>query len=270
MKTQNMKTQNIIQPLRNHLQPLALAVTMGLGLATSAPALITIETVLVGDAGNTADTRYSPNRGAVAYDFNIGKYEVKNSEYAAFLNAVAATDANALYSTTMATKCIERSGSSGSYTYAVVSGRGDCPLQYITWARSLRFANWMHNGQPTGAQDNSTTEDGAYQMSLGTAAVRKAGATWFVTSHDEWYKAAFYKGGGTNAGYWSNPYKSDTAPLIRAAPGTSRTGGSAWDNGALWGGSGGPIAVGSYNAGDSVGPYGTYDQAGNLFEQPET
>jgi len=238
----------------------------------AAHAAITMQLVTVGDPGNAADTRYSPNRGAVASTFSIGKYEVQNSEYAEFLNAVAATDTNALYSTAMATKGIVRSGSAGSYTYAAVSARGNSPLQYITWARSLRFANWMHNGQPTGAQNSTTTEDGAYQVSLGTAAVRKAGATWFVPSIDEWYKAAFYKGDGTNAGYWSYAYQSDTAPLMRAAPGTFRTGGSARDGSAVWGGpgSGGPTAVGSYNAGDSVGRYGTYDQAGNLFEQPET
>ena len=247
-----------------------LAGTVLAAATLAAHAAITMQLVTVGDPGNAADTRYSPNRGAVASTFSIGKYEVQNSEYAEFLNAVAATDTNTLYNTGMATKGIVRSGSPGSYTYAAVSARGNSPLQYITWAGSLRFANWMHNGQPTGAQNNSTTEDGAYQVSLGTAAVRKAGATWFVPSIDEWYKAAFYKGDGTNAGYWSYATKSDTAPLLRAAPGASRPGGSAWDNSALWGATGGPIAVGSYNAGDSVGPYGTYDQAGNLFEQPET
>lgn len=230
-----------------------------------------MQLVTVGDPGNAADTRYSGNRGAVASTFSIGKYEVQNSEYAEFLNAVAATDTNALYSTSMATTEIVRSGSSGSYTYAAVSARGSSPIRHLSWTDTLRFANWMHNGQPTGAQNTTTTEDGAYQISQGTAAVRKAGATWFVPSIDEWYKAAFYKGGGTNAGYWSYAAKSNTAPTRQAAPGTSHPGGSVWEA-PVWGapGSGGPIAVGSYNAGDSVGPYGTYDQAGNLWETPET
>ena len=50
------------------------------------------------------------------------------------------------------------------------------------------------------------------------AITRNAGATYFIPSENEWYKAAYYKGGGTNAGYWLYPTKSNTAPsnvLIR-------------------------------------------------------
>jgi autotransporter-associated beta strand protein len=241
-----------------------LVVSAVLASAVAAQA-ITIEMVTVGDAGNAADTRVDhQNRGAVASDFNIGKYEVMNSEYAAFLNAVAATDTNTLYNSGMQ---ITRSGVSGSYTYAAISGKENFPITYITWGKELRFANWMHNGQPTGAQNSSTTEDGAYDMTL-TTGVRKAGAKWFVPNIDEWYKAAFYKGGGTSAGYWEGPYKSDNHPTPATAPGTFHAGGSKWDSGApgAWSA---PIAVGSYNLGDSVGPYGTYDQGGNIWEVPQ-
>ena len=31
-------------------------------------------------------------------------------------------------------------------------------------------------------------------------------------SEDEWYKAAYYKGGGDHAGYWDYPTSSDTVP----------------------------------------------------------
>jgi len=33
-----------------------------------------------------------------------------------------------------------------------------------------------------------------------------------VTSEDEWYKAAYYKGGGIDAGYWDIPTSSDALP----------------------------------------------------------
>ena len=33
-----------------------------------------------------------------------------------------------------------------------------------------------------------------------------------MTSEDEWYKAAYYKGGSKNAGYWNYPTCSNTPP----------------------------------------------------------
>ncbi len=63
-------------------------------------------------------------------------------------------------------------------------------MVFVDFYDSLRFANWLHNGQPTGAQDNSTTEDGAYTITAeGIAAnsiTRNARATIFLTSEDEW------------------------------------------------------------------------------------
>ncbi len=35
---------------------------------------------------------------------------------------------------------------------------------------------------------------------------------YLLPSEDEWYKAAYYKSGGTNAGYWNYPTKNDLAP----------------------------------------------------------
>lgn len=39
-----------------------------------------------------------------------------------------------------------------------------------------------------------------------------ANARYWVPSENEWYKAAFYKGGGTDAGYWAYPTQSDLPP----------------------------------------------------------
>ena len=38
----------------------------------------------------------------------------------------------------------------------------DRPVNYVSFWDAARFANWLHNGQPTGAQGAGTTEDGAY------------------------------------------------------------------------------------------------------------
>ena len=94
--------------------------------------VVTMEMVTVGNAGNAADTMGDPNpAGAVAYEYKIGKYEVTNAQYAAFLNAVAATDANNLYNTSMGSNVrggITRSGVSPNFTYAVKANMGDKPV----------------------------------------------------------------------------------------------------------------------------------------------
>jgi len=185
-------------------------------LALPAHAQVTIEWVTVGDPGNAADdTGY----GAVAYTYRIGKYEVTNAQYAEFLNAVAASDTYELYSTHMGSGHggITRSGSSGSYTYSAIAGREDMPVNYVSWYDSLRFANWLHNGQPTGAQGDGTTEDGAYTITEEGIAedsiTRNAGATVFLTSEDEWYKAAYYDAGSEI--YFNYPASSDTLTYCR-------------------------------------------------------
>lgn len=54
----------------------------------------TPDTVPVGNIGNTDD---STGFGAVDYHYRIGTTEVTNSQFADFLNAVAETDAHALF-----------------------------------------------------------------------------------------------------------------------------------------------------------------------------
>ncbi len=123
-----------------------------------------IDWVTVGGAGNAADTT---GHGAVATPYRTSKTEVTNAQYAEFLNAVAATDTHGLYNASMGSgfSGITRGGSSGSCTYRAIAGRADMPVTYVSFRDSLRFANWLHNGQPTGAQGNATTEDGAYTIS---------------------------------------------------------------------------------------------------------
>ena len=90
--------------------------------AAGAHAEITLEMVTVGNPGNANDTT---GYGGVDYVYAIGKYEVTAGQYTAFLNAVAATDTYGLYNTDMWSNddgCkIQRSGSSGSYTYSVAA-----------------------------------------------------------------------------------------------------------------------------------------------------
>jgi len=230
-------------------------------LALPAQAEVTIEWVTVSDAGNACETQSGGCFGAVSYAYRMGKYEVTNAHYTEFLNSVAATDTYGLYSTSMGAGYggITRSGSSGSYTYSVIAGREEMPVNYVSFYSALRFANWLHNGQLTGAQDASTTEDGAYTFSgMWTAGARNADATIFLPSEDEWYKAAYYDAG--LAIYYDYPAASNSQTTCALPGATANTANCDSVEGDL-------TDVGSYTG--SPSPNGTFDQGGNLWEWNE-
>ncbi len=254
---------------------------------------VTIDLVTVGDPGNAPDplnTNWVPGIGSVAYTYGIGKFEVFNSQYVDFLNAVADTDTYGLYNTSMGSDSrggITRSGSSGSYTYSVKSGYDNMPVVFVSFYDAVRFANWMANGQPTGGQTNGVTETGSYTLTGATSVgAREANATWVIPTENEWYKAAYYDptaSGTTN--YWLYPTQSDSIPNSRPPNGTdansanfyrgygspddflndgyAKTGSTSFNSATNY-----LTAIGSYTLADSY--YGTFDQGGNVLEWNET
>jgi formylglycine-generating enzyme len=161
---------------------------------------------------------------------------------------------------------------------------------FVTWYNTIRFANWLTNGQ-----DGSDTESGSYAISgsgpnwtvsVPSAAQRAAwaaggsGTRWLLPSEDEWCKAAYYKGGGTNSGYWAYPTRSNTAPAWELSSATgpnpgsnsgnfydnyygySRTGSVSWTASQNY-----LTDVGAYP--NSLSAYGTLDQGGNVYQWNE-
>jgi len=273
---------------------------VGLSLAAMALANVVIDTVPVGNPGNAVDTRYPDTGdgvssfGSVGYSYNIGKYEVTAGQYTAFLNAVARIDTYGLYNPYMWSHTwgckIQRSGGGtvgNPYTYAVfddpnVPGTewANRPVNWVSWGDSARFANWLHNGQPTGAQNASTTEDGSYYLNGATsdtallAVTRKANATWVMSSEDEWYKAAYHKNDGVTGNYFDYPTSSNIAPSNvlgnPADPGNIATYYDYYGTGNGGYTIGSPYwrtEVGAHENSDS--PYGTFDQGGNVWEWNE-
>ena len=264
------------------------AVLVVFSFASTAWAGITIETVTVGNPGNAADKPDNnpmprPDLGIVGYIYDIGKYDVTLTQYTAFLNAVAKTDTYGLYAPMMAKDLaiagISRSGTQGSYSYAVM-GDGQRPVTYVSWFSAARFANWLSNGQKAGAQDSTTTEDGAYTLNGAMSGIIATNpkAQWYIPSENEWYKAAYYdpnKGGPGVGGYWAsatkaktlsgNSWENRTAPNEAnytkegkiEVPGTATTL-------PLQGTLGNLTPVGAFT--NSVSAYGTYDQSGNVWQ----
>lgn len=235
-------------------------------------AQVSIETVRVGDAGNAGNSNDS-NFGAVDYEYNIGKYEVTNSQYAAFLNAVAATDTRSLYSTVMNSDPvggITRSGSSGSYSYAVKSGFENMPVVHVSFWDAARFANWVNNGQ-----GSASTETGSYTLTSSSitanTVTRNVSANWVIANENEWYKAAYYdptREVNDTGPYWSQATRSDS--LADNTDFAATNGANYEDGDYANGGEDGPgfTAVGAYS--NAVSYYGTYDQGGNAAEWNET
>jgi len=238
-------------------------------LTVSASAVVTIDYVSVGNAGNSADPATGSLYGAVSYAYKIAKNETTIAQYAEFLNAVADADTYALYSTFMTNSWINgisRSGSPGSYVYTVNPGSENKPITYVSWFDAARFTNWLHNGQPTGAQTALTTEDGAYTLNgaiFGVSVSKNVSATAWIPSESEWYKAAYYdptKGG--IGGYWLHANQSDT--MTTNSIGVA--GAANYYDGDYVGFPGMALTdVGAYGA-NSDSFYGTNDQAGNVYE----
>ena len=250
-----------------------------------------LETVTVGNPGNEGEWSGKNHGGdgldrlcgAVDYVYEIGKYEVTAGQYTIFLNAVAATDTYDLYNSDMENHfwgCkIMRHGLPGEHYYTINPDWANRPVNFVSWADAARFCNWLHNNQPIGAQGPDTTENGAYDLNgavlpedLGDIE-RKSDWRWAIPTEDEWYKAAYHKNDGTTNHYWNYPTASDNCPTLEAPPGTDLINGSA--NHYTAEGTyplGHPYyrnEAGAYTTKPSQSSYGTFDQAGNVWEWNE-
>lgn len=198
-----------------------------------------MEFVDVGNAGNAADdTGY----GAVAYAYQMGKYEVSE-------------------------KMIDSYNASNPGILITMDNRGDDkPASNVSWNEAARFVNWLntstggvvaYNFSGSGANDNITlwtSGDVGYDASN---PYRNSLAKYVLPSEDEWYKAAYH----SPTGYTDYATQSDTAPTAVAS------------------GTGAGTAV--YNQTFTQGPadimdagglsfYGTMAQNGNAWEWAES
>jgi len=208
---------------------------------------VNFDWAVVVDAGNLGDSQVmndgSSGYGSVDKDYRISKYEVTNSQYAEFLTAVAgSSDIHGLYDTRMV---ITKSGQ----TYIANTAYANKPVVWVDWFDAIRFTNWLHNGATIGAD----TESGAYNLTQPNI-TRSESAVYWLPSEDEWYKAAYFDpligNPDESNNYWEYPTRSN---IINTSDANYHASGL--------------IDVGSY---DKASYYGTYDQAGNVWEWNET
>ena len=238
---------------------------------------VTMSWSFVGNPGNANDTRDGDqfttgiqNFGAVPYAFNIGRYDVTANQYTEFLNAKDPTGANALglYSTRMSDfeygEIQFNSGNTLGSKYITVSGRENYPANYVTWYDTIRFANWMNNGQ--GSAD---TETGAYTLgTLGAGGIpiappltHNAGSSVWLPTENEWYKAAYYN--PSTSSYFLFGTSSSATPISSYPSSTLPNHANVF----------GQILnthqtnVGAFSG--TTSPYGAFDMTGNVFQWNE-
>jgi formylglycine-generating enzyme required for sulfatase activity len=205
----------------------------------------TMDFVTIGNPNNAADTTGSPNpAGAVAYIYNLGKYEVSREQI---------TKANSAGSLGITLQDMSSYGGNGV----------NRPATGVSWYEAATYVNWLNT---------STGGTAAYKFSGSTFQLWSAGdagynannmfrnslAKYVIASRDEWYKGAYGKADGS----WSNfPNGTDSAPTAVASGTAANTAVYALSN------STGPADID--NAG-GLSPWGTMGQGGNAWEWMET
>lgn len=267
-----------------------------LGLLCLLPVVAYGNYITIGNPGNPGSIHSAHGAGTVGYEYRIGKYEVTAGEYTAFLNIVAASDPNELYTSLMDTHVegcqITQSGNEGSYSYGFEGGSIEAPgstatdwqnrpVNFVSWYDAARYTNWLTTGDTeTGVYALTGVTEVSSIMDHATASLIY-GTAYFIPTPDEWYKAACYDAGSGT--YYRYPTSSNTRPGYVTNDGNLSGGGVFVETGsdpgnyATHDGDGNLDGIGSpfyrTNVGEwenSPSPYGTYDQGGNVVEWTET
>mgnify|MGYP001278515819 CR=1 FL=1 len=264
---------------------LAAAVALTAGVAVAQPDPSGIEFVTVGAPGNAPWMGGGRNngRGAVDYEFRIGRFEVTTAQWAEFMNAAFDRPANDRIPFVAPPIVWGAQGTTpttaGGLAWRVAAGREMIPVGGVDWRTSAIFCNWLHNGK---SSERAAFLDGAYDVStfgylsdgggILDQLTRHEGARFFIPSLDEWIKAAHYdpnRNGAGQGGYWLYSNSSDD-PYVYAPPPSAGFNGTAnanWNDFRFPGQNPYSIPLGAYA--DTRSPWGLLDVAGGTSEWTE-
>jgi formylglycine-generating enzyme required for sulfatase activity len=247
------------------------------GLLSPVSAADTFTWKTVGSIGNAPNP--TTGLGRVTENFKISAYDTTIAQYADFLNnsyagkqglygvwnsSIGAISTN---QTEFGTG-ISRSGSAGSYTYAVNSGFDSKPVNYVNWFSAARFVNWYANKQ---SQSANATETGSYTLdgkTTGNIVPRNADAQVFLPSADEWTKAAFYNPQAQDYYLW--PTQSNTQPTAVLPVGNATV---TTENTANYRDTRSLANIRMTNVGtyvNTTSTYGLFDMLGNVTQMTDT
>jgi hypothetical protein len=141
-----------------------------------------------------------------------------------------------------------------------------------SWRMAARFCNWLHNGK---ADNPAAFESGAYDAATFTEnpdgtqndqREHSPGALFWIPTHDEWVKGAFYdpnRYGEGQGGYWRYPNTSNTVPVSGLPENGGETNAGMGMPFERY-----PMPVGSYP--DVQSPWGLLDVSGGETEWTES
>jgi formylglycine-generating enzyme required for sulfatase activity len=220
------------------LAPLSHSLADAFGNGTNA---FMLEFASIGDTGNAAG---SSGYGSVAYDFRMSTEEVSES-------------------------VLQRAVNAGMVGVTAGAWIGDQPAAFIDWFEAAAFVNFLNTDRGLTPAYDLSWDGESWSMNLWTSAdawqlggenlYRHKDAFYFLPSEDEWFKAAYYKGGGASAGYWDYPTQENAPPT--AVPSGVLAGTAVYD------GQSGPAEV--FNNG-GLSPYGSRGMGGNAAEWTES
>jgi len=190
---------------------------------TPAQGEVTFDLVTITDPGNapyqtTPDWRYVNGRGAVDYEYRIGRLEITTAQWLPFVQLFW-DDLGTINPSYWGADLLP------DRTWALrtdVPDPGMLPCEGISWEEAAMYVNWLHNGQRS---DLASTQSGVYDTSTFTLnpdftfnhqLEPAPGAKYWIPSLDEWLKAAHYdpdKDGPGQGGWWQFVNSSDAAPV---------------------------------------------------------
>ena len=203
-----------------------------------------MEFVTIGNPGNLPDATGAPNpAGSVAYNYEIGKFEVSED-------------------------MITKFNASQSLQITTSSRGANKPATSVSWNEAARFVNWLNTSTGSQAAYKFTTGGVNDNIALWTSGdpgydasnqYRNSMAKYFLPSYNEWYKAAYYN--PNDATYYDYANGSNTAPTPTLSGTTSNT---AVYN---YGFSATPADV---TQAGGLSPYGVMGLGGNVREWEES
>ena len=186
--------------------------------------LFNISNVRIENPGNNAD---SNGFGSVSYIYHISKYPITNNVYVEFLNNVDPSGISSLpenqYETFYGLYKPEMSGVHGNIYLEPEASEGskystafgDQPIKFVNWYDAAKFCNWIHNRI---TNNTNVYISGVYDLTIvddPSRWVKNPKAICWISTKNEWYKAAYYDKTKNNnlGGYWKYATRTNNDPL---------------------------------------------------------
>lgn len=147
---------------------------------------------LVNKIHNSPDTN---GLGSVPYEYFMSEFPVSNSEYCEFLNSFYKKSIFNFSSVRCINQGIYFDNSLTGLKFLVRKGYENRPVVHVSYHDALRYINWIN--------DNSYTDEKV----LHTGEIN---SEYWLPSHNEWYKAAYFDGAG---GFYDFPLQTNKVDI---------------------------------------------------------